>query len=635
MAQTQVPASAERSGQADAQKQLFGLAIGSIGVVYGDIGTSPLYAFREAANATVARGLPLDQAVLGVLSLILWALLIIVTLKYVFLLLRLDNHGEGGTFALMALGQSAAGRSAYLIVVLGVAGAAFFFGDAVLTPAISVLSAVEGAKLIAPVLDEYILPITIVIICGLFWIQARGTANVARFFGPVMAGWFVLLALGGLGHIVDDPHVFLAINPIYGIKFIAQHGLISLVVLGLVFLSVTGAEALYADLGHFGRKPIQHAWLGLVLPSLALNYLGQGALVLSHPTAIDNPFFLLYPSWALAPMIVVATLATVIASQAVITGAYSMTRQAVQLGLLPRLEIRHTSESMAGQIYLPRINVMLFVGVLLVVMLFRSSSNLAAAYGVSVSAEMLITSGIVFFVIWKLWHRPAWQSAALIGPILLIEVVFFGSNLIKIFEGGWFPMLIAAGVATIMFTWIRGARLIAEAMRKSEMELSWLVRKLEEKPPHRVPGTAVFLTADPDMAPKSLLHNLKHNKVLHRRNIILTIRSEDVPRIPRSERVTIEPVGESFIRVIACYGFMQTPSIPMIFAACERKGLNVDVAASSYFLSRRSLKPSRKSKMPHWQDILFIRLAHTSEDATSYFRIPTDRVVEIGTQVAV
>lgn len=635
MAHHRVSPSTAPAGEDASPKQLAGLTFGSIGVVYGDVGTSPLYAFREATQATVSAGLPPQEAVLGVLSLILWALFVIVTLKYVFILLRLDYHGEGGTFALMALGQSAAGKGAYAILVLWVAGASFFFGDAVLTPAISVLSAVEGVKLIAPALDNVVLPVTIAIISGLFWFQSRGTASVARFFGPAMAIWFALLALGGLKHIVDDPHVFLALNPFYAITFVASHGMTSLAVLGLVFLAVTGAEALYADLGHFGRKPIQHAWLGLVLPALALNYLGQGALVLARPEAIANPFYLLYPSWALAPMVVAATLATVIASQAVITGAYSMTRQAVQLKLLPRFDIRHTSETVAGQIYLPRINVLLFIGVVLVVMLFRSSSNLASAYGVSVSAEMVITSSIAFFVICYLWRWPRWQAAALIGPLLLIELVFFGSNMLKVLEGGWLPLLIASAVATVMFTWIRGARLIIETLRKTETDLDWLVRKLEAKPPHRVPGTAVFLTAGANLAPISLLHNLKHNRVLHRRNIILTIRSEEVPRVPASERITIEPVGDGFIRVIARYGFMQTPSIPRIFAACERKGLNVDVATASYFLSRRSLKPKRKSKMPHWQQILFIRLAHTAQDATGYFKIPTDRVVEIGAQVAV
>lgn len=635
MAQSQSAVHSANPGEHAGDKQFWALALGSVGVVYGDIGTSPLYAFREAVHAVVARGLPLAEAVIGILSLILWALIIIVTIKYVLILLQLDNKGEGGTFALMALGQSVAGKSAPIILVLGIAGAAFFFGDAVLTPAISVLSAVEGANLIAPVLESFVLPATIVIICGLFWFQSHGTASVAQFFGPVMAVWFVLLALGGLTHIVDDPHVFHAINPVNGVSFLAEHRLIGLTVLGLVFLAVTGAEALYADLGHFGRRPIQLAWLGLVLPALALNYLGQGALVLAHPEAVENPFFRLYPSWALAPMVVIATLATVIASQAVITGAYSMTRQAVQLGLLPRFDIRHTSEAVVGQIYLPRINVMLFIGVVLVVLMFRTSSNLAAAYGVSVSAEMVITSAMAFFIIMKLWRWPVWQALAVIGPLFLIEVAFFGSNMLKVAEGGWFPLLIATGAATIMFTWVRGTRLLKKSIRKNETELDWLVHKLESKPPHRVPGTAVFLTVDPEMAPTSLLHNLKHNRVLHKRNIILTIRTEDVPRVPRSERVTVEPIADSFVRVIACYGFMETPSIPKIFDACRRKGLDVEVPSASFFLSRRSLRPRKKSEMPHWQDILFIRLMHSAQDATTYFRIPTDRVVEIGTQVAV
>lgn len=636
MAQPRSAAHAGNVVDEPARKQFWALTLGSIGVVYGDIGTSPLYAFREAVHAAVVQGLQVGDAVIGVLSLILWALIIIVTIKYVLILLRLDNNGEGGTFALMALGQTVAKKSASIILILGVAGASFFYGDAVLTPAISVLSAVEGVKLIAPVFNQLVIPATIVIICVLFWLQSHGTAGVAQFFGPIMAVWFALLALGGLAHIIDDPQVFLAFNPVNGIRFLAAHGWIGLTVLGFVFLAVTGAEALYADLGHFGRKPIQCAWLGLVLPALALNYLGQGALVLSQPEAIESPFFKLYPSWALVPMVVVATLATVIASQAVITGAYSMTRQAVQLGLLPRFDIRHTSERMAGQIFLPRVNVMLLVGVLLVVVVFRSSSNLSAAYGVSVTAEMVLSSTVAFFVIWKLWSRPVWQVLAVVGPLFLVELAFFSSNMLKVLDGGWLPLLIAASIGVIMVTWIRGTRLLAKSARKTETELEWLIRKLEAKPPHRVPGTAVFLTADPDMAPKSLLHNLKHNRVLHERNIILTIRTaEQVPRVPRYERVTVTPVAGSFTRVIARYGFMETPSIPKIFDLCRRKGLNVEMSSTSFFLSRRSLRPSKKSEMPHWQEILFIRLAHTAQDATTYFRIPTDRVVEIGTQVAV
>ncbi len=635
MAQSQTADRTANSDNRAAHQHFWTLSIGSLGVVYGDIGTSPLYAFREAVHASTSGGLLVQDAVIGVLSLILWSLFIIVTIKYVLMLLRMDNKGEGGTFALMALGQSVAGRSAPILLICGIAGASFFYGDAVLTPAISVLSAVEGAKLIAPALEEMVIPATIVVICCLFWFQARGTASVARYFGPVMAVWFVLLSLGGLAHIIDEPRVFQAFNPVHGAAFLAQHGTVSLTVLGLVFLAVTGAEALYADLGHFGRRPIQIAWLGLVLPGLALNYLGQGALVLSRPEAMENPFFMLYPDWALAPMVVIATLATIIASQAVITGAFSMTRQAVQLGLLPRFDIRHTSELVAGQIYLPRINSILFVGVILVVLMFRSSSNLAAAYGVAVSAELVITSAMAFVVIWKLWRWPVWQALAVIGPLFLVEQAFLSANLLKVLEGGWFPLMIAGAACAIMLTWIKGSRLVVKTTRRHEMELDWLVRKLDAKPPHRVPGTAVFLTEHPDVAPTSLLHNLKHNRVLHRRNIMLTIRTEEVPRVPRSERVIVEPIEDSFIRVIACYGFMQTPSIPRIFEACESKGLKVEVSSASFFLSRRTLRLKKKSEMPHWQGVLFLNLARSAQDATNYFRIPTDRVVEIGTLVAV
>ncbi len=635
---TKLPSAVRAANAADeaSRTHFWSLTLGAVGVAYGDIGTSPLYAFREAVHAAVTQGLQVGEAVIGVLSLILWALIIIVTVKYVLILLRLDNHGEGGTFALMALGQSVARTSATFFLILGVAGASFFYGDAVLTPAISVLSAVEGLRLIAPAFDQVVVPATIVIICILFWLQPRGTASVAQFFGPIMAVWFVLLALGGLAHIVDDPQIFRAFNPLNAVGFLTAHGWIGLTVLGLVFLAVTGAEALYADLGHFGRKPFQSAWLGLVLPALALNYLGQGALVLSQPEAIESPFFKLYPGWALVPMVAIATLATVIASQAVITGAYSMTRQAVQLGLLPRVDIRHTSEHVAGQIYLPRVNVMLLVGVLLVVVIFRSSSNLSAAYGVSVSAEMVITSTMAFVVIRRLWRWPVWQTLAIVGPLLLIEQVFFLSNMLKLVAGGWFPLLIAAAVGVVMFTWLRGTRLLAKSARKTEAELEWLIRKLESKPPQRVPGTAVFLTADPDLAPKSLMHNLKHNRVLHERNIVLTIRTEEQsPRVPRHQRVTVEPVAHSFTRVIAYYGFMETPSIPKILEACRRKGLDVEISSASFFLSRRSLRPTKKSEMPRWQEILFMRLAHTAQDTTAYFSIPRDRVVEIGAQVAI
>jgi KUP system potassium uptake protein len=611
------------------------LVIGSVGVVYGDIGTSPLYAFREAVKAARATSFAGREAVFGVLSLILWSLLLVVTLKYVVILLRADNKGEGGMFALMALGQSVAKRSAWLIMGLGIAGASFFYGDAVITPAISVLSAIEGLTLVSPGFDRFVVPLSVIVLVVLFVAQSNGTAKVASFFGPVTIVWFSVLALGGLYHVIQNPDVLVAANPWYGIRFLASHGLIGLTVLGLVFLAVTGAEALYADLGHFGRKPIQTAWFSLVLPALTLNYFGQGALVLQHPEAIENPFYLLYPQWALIPMVILATLATIIASQAVITGAFSLTRQAIQLGLLPRFGITHTSESVLGQIYMPRVNWILLIGVLFVVVIFKSSSNLAAAYGLSVTAAMVIDTLMMFFVVWQFWKWPLWRTALIVLPLLLLEQAFLTANFLKVFEGGWVPLSMAACVGLIIVTWVRGSRLLTKQTRKNEADLDWLLRKLEAKPPHRVPGTAVFFTGDPNAAPTALMHNLKHNRVLHERNIILSIKTEDTPRVPRYERVTVDRVSDTFIRVIARYGFMETPSVPKIFDQCRRKDLNVDISATSFFLSRRNLKVTPKSEMPGWQDRLFVALARSAQDATTYFKIPTDRVVEVGTQVAV
>ncbi len=616
-------------------KHFWPLVLGSVGVVYGDIGTSPLYAFREAVIAAKASSFAGREAVFGVLSLILWSLLLIVTLKYVVILLRADNKGEGGMFALMALGQSVAKRSAPVIMALGIAGASFFYGDAVITPAISVLSAVEGLTLVSPALEQYVMPLSLIILIGLFTAQSRGTAKVASFFGPITVVWFLVLAGGGIVHLFINPEVLVAMNPWYGIKFLLRHGLIGLTVLGLVFLAVTGAEALYADLGHFGRKPIQTAWFGLILPALTLNYFGQGALVLAHPEALENPFYLLYPDWALVPMVILATMATIIASQAVITGAFSLTRQAIQLGLLPRFGITHTSEAVSGQIYMPRVNWMLLIGVLVVVLIFRSSTNLAAAYGVSVTAAMVIDTLLAFFVIWQFWKWPLWRTLLLVIPLLFLEQAFLTANFLKVFEGGWVPLTLAACVGLIMITWVRGSRLLAKQNRKNEADLDWLLRRLEAKPPHRVPGTAVFFTADPTAAPTALMHNLKHNRILHERNIILSIHTEDTPRVPRYERISVDRVTDTFIRVIARYGFMETPSVPKIFDQCRRKDLKVDMSATSFFLSRRNLRPTPKSEMPMWQDRLFVALARSAQDATTYFQIPTDRVVEVGTQVAI
>ncbi len=511
------------------QAAFWGLTLGSIGVVFGDIGTSPLYAFREAV-AGAAHGQPVTRIiVLGVLSLILWALFIVVTAKYVLLLLRADNNGEGGTLSLMALSQRALGRKSWLLLALGVIGASMFIGDSMITPAISVLSAVEGLKLATPAFEHYVVPLTVFILVVLFAVQRSGTARVASAFGPVMVIWFSSLAAMGIFHISDDPSVLAAINPWYAIQFLLSHGTIGLVTLGAVFLAVTGGEALYADLGHFGRKPIQAGWLYVVLPALLLNYFGQGALVLSHPETIENSFYRMVPEVLLLPLVALATAATVIASQAVITGAYSLTRQAVQLGLLPRFEVRYTSETHAGQIYLPRVNRLLLIGVLLLVMLFRTSSGLASAYGIAVSTTM-VTDGIMgFVVIWKLWNWRAATVAAVIVPLVIVDVTFFSANLLKLFEGAWVPLLFGLAMAMMIWTWRRGSAILIQKTRNIEVPLHDLLKSLEKRPPHIVKGTAVFLTSDPSFVPTALLHNLKHNKVLHEHNVILTIQTAQTP----------------------------------------------------------------------------------------------------------
>ncbi len=611
------------------------LMLGSIGVVYGDIGTSPLYAFREAANAAASADGVTQQAVLGVLSLILWALIIVVTLKYVLILMRADNNGEGGTLALMALAQRALAGSSGIIVLLGIISGALFYGDAVITPALSVLSAIEGIKIATSAFDPYVVPLTLIILFVLFAVQSRGTARVAAFFGPVMCVWFAVIALAALPHIARHPEVLLAFNPALAVLFLIKHGVIELVTLGAVFLAVTGAEALYADLGHFGKRPIQTAWLYIVLPSLALNYLGQGALVIGNPQAIENPFYLMFPDWALLPMVAMATLATVIASQAVITGAYSLTRQAIQLGLLPRFEIRHTSESHAGQIFIPRVNSMLLVSVVLLVMLFRSSSALASAYGISVTGTMVVTAMMGFVVIWKVWRWSALAAAALIVPFLLLDLTFLSANLLKVFEGGWVPLALGGVVMLLMYTWRRGSRLLFDKSRKLELPLADLVAMLEKRPPQRVAGTAVFLTSDPNSAPTALMHSLKHYKVLHEKNVILTIETASTPRIDIAERVRLEEVSATFSRVTLRFGFMESPNVPKALAIARKLGWQFDIMSTSFFLSRRSLKPAAHSGMPRWQDHLFIALSRSANDATDYFQIPTGRVVEVGTQVTI
>jgi KUP system potassium uptake protein len=629
------PVTTEATEEGASHSGFWGLMLGSIGVVFGDIGTSPLYAFREAVT-DAAHGEPVTRAmVLGVLSLILWALLIVVTSKYVLLLLRADNAGEGGTLSLMALGQRALGRRSWFLLALGVVGASMFLGDSMITPAISVLSAVEGLKLAAPALEHYVVPLTVFILIVLFSVQSRGTARVASAFGPVMVLWFTTLGALGIVHIVDDPSVLAAINPVYAVDFLLHHGTIGLVTLGAVFLAVTGGEALYADLGHFGRKPIQAGWLYFVLPSLLVNYFGQGALVLTHPDAIENSFYLMVPKGLLLPMVVLATAATVIASQAVITGAFSLTRQAVQLGLLPRFEVRFTSETHAGQIYLPRVNTLLLIGVMFLVLMFRTSSSLASAYGIAVSTTMVADGIMGFVVIWKLWNWKAATAAAVIIPLVTVDLTFFAANLLKLLEGAWVPLLFGLAMAVTIWTWRRGSAMLADKNRRTEVPLDSLIKSLEKRPPHIVKGTAVFLTSDPDFAPTALLHNLKHNKVLHEHNVVLTIETAQTPRVSLVNRVRMETVSDKFAKVRLRFGFMETPNVPKALAIARKLGWQFDIMSTSFFVSRRSLKLAAQSGMPRWQDKLFIGLSRSANDAIDYFQIPTGRVVEVGTQVAI
>jgi KUP system potassium uptake protein len=632
--QVSLPTAAS-DGEAHAGASFWTLSLGSLGVVYGDIGTSPLYAFREAVVAASEAGAVTRANVLGVLSLILWALIIVVTLKYVLILLRADNNGEGGTLSLMALAFRGLGRRTQLVFLIGVVGASMFLGDSVITPAISVLSAVEGLKVAIPASQHLVLPLTVAILIALFAVQRRGTAKVAAFFGPIMVVWFATLAVSGLVHISDDPGVLAAIDPSYAVRFLLDHGRIGLVTLGLVFLAVTGGEALYADLGHFGRKPIQYAWLGFVLPSLVLNYFGQGALVLANPAAIENPFYRLMPEPLLLPMVALATAATVIASQAVITGAFSLVRQAIQLGLLPRLTIQHTSETRSGQIFIPRVNSLLLVGVLLLVGMFHTSSALASAYGIAVTMTMVVDGLLAFIVIWSLWRWSFWSTFFLVAPLVLVDTTFFAANLLKLFEGAWAPLLFGIGMVLLILTWQRGSRLLAQKNRRIEVPLETLLKSLEKKPPHTVPGTAVFLTSDPDFAPTALLHNLKHNKVLHEHNVVLTIVTADTPRATDEERVQMRQITPRFSLVALRFGYMETPNVPKALAIARKHGWQFDIMSTSFFLSRRALKPAAQSGMPRWQDRLFIALAKSASDASDFFQIPTGRVVEVGTQVTI
>ncbi len=615
------------------------LVVGAIGVVFGDIGTSPLYTLKEAFSPHY--GLRNDHdTVLGVLSLAFWALNIVVTLKYVTIIMRADNDGEGGIMALMALAQRTlrkGSRSAYVVGILGIFGGSLFFGDGVITPAITVMGAVEGLEVAAPGLGRFVVPIALVVLAGLFAAQRFGTARVGKVFGPVMVLWFLALAAIGVWNVVAAPEVLKAFNPWWGARFFVEHGWHGVFILGAVVLAVTGGEALYADMGHFGAPPIRHGWYFFVLPCLMLNYLGQGAVVLQRPGAVSNPFYEAVPDWALYPMIVLATMAAVIASQSVITGAFSVSRQAMQLGYIPRMRIKHTSHDTIGQIYIPGINWGLALLVFGLVLAFRSSSNLAVAYGISVSATMLIDTLLLALVARMLWPRARHWIVALCMGFLVVDVAFVAANGAKLLQGAWFPVVLGIVLFTMMRTWRRGRELLNAEIHKEGIRLDTFLPGLMLAPPVRVPGTAVFLTASPDVVPHALLHNLKHNKVLHERNVFLTVETLAVPYAPQEKRLKIEPIaGDDFHRVIIRYGFMETPDVPLaLMRSCDQCDLVFNPMDTTYFVSRESIVAARRRGMPVWRDKLFAFMHRNAAPATTFFRIPGNRLVELGAQVEI
>jgi len=617
------------------RKRLAPLVIGAIGVVYGDIGTSPLYTLRQCF--TGAHQLPLSpDNVLGILSIIFWALMLVVTLKYVTLIMRADNRGEGGILALTALvarGTEKQPRRRWWLVGFGIFGAAMFYGDGMITPAISVLGAVEGLEIIAPKLHPFIVPVTLVIIVVLFKIQKRGTASVAALFGPVMCTWFAALAVLGVNEIASNPAVLAAIDPAYAVRFIAGSPWTAFVTLGAVVLAVTGTEALYADMGHFGAKPIRRAWLFFVAPSLVLNYFGQGALLLAQPDAIKNPFYLLAPQWLLIPLVILATSAAIIASQAVISGAFSLTRAAIQMGYAPRLKLMHTSAREIGQIYVPFINWSLLVAVCLLVLGFRSSDNLGGAYGIAVTLAMLIDSVLIYFVMRRIWRWRRAIAIAVVVPLMMIDLAFLSSNALKIPEGGWFPLLIGGIVFTMLTTWKRGRAILLERLAEDTMPLDIFIESIAASPPIRVPGTAVFLASAANRVPHALLHNLKHNKVLHERVVFLTIVTRDIPRVNAVERVAIEDLGCNFWQIRAHFGFVEEPEVPELLEACGRRGFEFDMMDTSFFVSRETLIATGEPGMAMWRERLFVSMSRNAVKATDFFRVPSNRVVELGTQV--
>ena len=612
------------------------LTLGAIGVVYGDIGTSVLYSVKEVFGSGHVPFTP--ENVYGILSIFFWTLTVIVSLKYVVLVLRADNNGEGGLVAMLALAsQSVKDRPQLrkVLLLLGIFGTCLFYGDGVITPAISVLSAVEGMVIVSPHFKKYVIPITLVILFMLFAVQKRGTAGIGKFFGPITLLWFVVLGVLGVSHIVTNPAILWAISPHYALRFMFDNPGTTFIILGAVVLCVTGAEALYADLGHFGKKPIRLAWFAVAMPALTLNYFGQGALLLANPEAVKNPFFLMAPSWALLPLVALATMATVIASQALITGAFSVTKQVIQLGYLPRLQIRHTKVEEVGQIYMPFVNWGLFVAIALAVVMFKSSSNLAAAYGIAVCTDMLITTILTFYVIRHGWKYPLWLCVLATGFFFVVDFAFWTSNLLKFFDGGWFPLAIGAAIFTLMLTWKEGRRLLSAKLREDSIDLQSFLEAVFVSPPTRVEGTAVFLTSDPGAVPNALLHNLKHNKVLHEHNLFVTVRSHEVPWIGMDKRLAIESLGHDCWQVVIHYGFKNDPDVPRALENLRGRGCEIEAMTTSYFLSRDTVIPTIGSGMAPWREKLFAQMHHNASAAADFLNLPNNAVVEMGSKIEI
>ena len=618
------------------KSSLAALTLGAIGVVYGDIGTSVLYAVKEVFGSGHVDFTPAN--VYGILSIFFWTLTLIVSLKYVVLVLRADNHGEGGLVAMLALASQAVKdqpRLRSVLLLFGIFGTALFYGDGVITPAISVLSAVEGLEVIEPAFKKAVIPITLVILFALFWVQKRGTSGIGKFFGPITLVWFAVLALLGISQIISNPVILKALSPHYALFFMWENPGTTFIILGAVVLCVTGAEALYADLGHFGKKPIRLAWFAVVMPALTLNYFGQGALLLSQPEAVKNPFYLMAPDWALIPLVLLATMATVIASQALITGAFSVTKQVIQLGYLPRLNILHTSVRETGQIYIPMVNWGLFVAIVLAVVLFRTSSNLATAYGIAVTLDMLITTVLTFFVIRFSWKYPLWLCVAATGVFFAVDLAFFLSNLMKFLNGGWFPLLIGGLIFTLMITWKDGRAMLNAKLRADALDLPAFLDSVFVSPPARVEGTAVFLTAEKGTVPNALLHNLKHNKVLHEQNLFVTVENHEVPWVKLDKRLEVQPLGRHCWQVVIHYGFMNDPNVPKALQSLVQQGCQLEPMSTSYFLSRDTVIPTIGGGMAPWREKLFAQMHHNASGAADFLKLPNNSVVELGSKIEI